>query len=123
MASTLKELGAEGERLVGRYLESRGFTIHTYNYTQRCGEIDIIASNKDLLAFIEVKLRQKHYFNLSEVVNPTKQYKIIKAARYYVATHKLHNTVQRFDIALLEPNGNTYRITYIPNAFAPPDTL
>jgi Holliday junction resolvase-like predicted endonuclease len=54
--------GILGERLAERYLRERGFAIVTTNYYQakgkRQGEIDIVAIKKEILYFIEVKLRQ-----------------------------------------------------------------
>ncbi len=111
-------LGKKGEALVAHYLKKQGFIIRATNYTQRCGEIDIIAQKKEILAFVEVKLRQYKYFSISEVIVPSKRNKIIKTARFYIAENNLtHNVIYRFDVALLEPIGLDYTITYIPNAF------
>jgi putative endonuclease len=111
-------LGKKGEELVALYLKKQGYTICACNYTKRCGEIDIIAQKDHVRAFVEVKLRQSHYFTLSEVVTPAKQRKIITTARFY--NSQIDDTIDmiyRFDIALVEHNGKDYDITYIPNAF------
>lgn len=54
--------GILGEKLAERYLRERDFSIVATNYYQakgkRQGEIDIVASKKEVLYFIEVKLRQ-----------------------------------------------------------------
>lgn len=111
-------LGKKGEELVVRYLQQQGFIIRACNYQQRCGEIDIIAEKENVRAFIEVKLRQSHYFNLSEVITPSKQRKIIMTARLYNSRQQDNKPmVYRFDVALLEHNGYDYDITYISNAF------
>ncbi len=117
MANLRKELGSQGEALVARYLENQQFTIKAYNYAQRWGEIDLIALKGDLIAFVEVKLRQHHYFNLSEVIGLSKQQKIIRTARTYIAQHHLYAMVCRFDVALVERVKESYELTYIPNAF------
>ena len=115
-------LGKKGEDLVALYLQQQGYILHARNYVQRCGEIDIIAQKGSVRAFVEVKLRQSHYFALSEVITPSKQRKIIATARWY--NSKVSDTqdmIYRFDVALLEHNGSDYDITYIPNAFTPGD--
>ena len=47
--------GTLGEDLACRFLMKHGFEIVERNYWQKCGEIDIIAKNKGILHFIEVK--------------------------------------------------------------------
>lgn len=110
-------LGKKGEELVAHYLKKEGFTILAMNYSRRSGEIDIIAQKKEVLAFVEVKVRTYAYFNISEVIVPAKQNKIIKTALAYIAEQGFEDTVYRFDVALLEPVGNDFSITYMPNAF------
>lgn len=117
MANLRKELGLKGEAIVARYLEEQGFIIKAYNYTQRWGEIDLIAIKSEIIAFVEVKLRQHHYFNLSEVIGPAKQRKIIRTARTYIAQNRVYSMVYRFDVALVEQKEDRYELTYIPNAF------
>ncbi len=117
MVNIRRQLGSEGEQLVGRYLEEQQFSIAAYNYALRWGEIDIIAVRGELLIFVEVKLRQRHYFHLSEVVGRDKQKKIIKTARAYIAYQRLQDRVYRFDVALLEKQESNYTLTYIANAF------
>jgi len=46
-----KKLGNAGEDLVARALEQQGFVIEHRNYRKRYGEIDLIASKKELLVF------------------------------------------------------------------------
>ena len=49
--------GAAGEVLAARFLRNRGYDILTANYRTRLGEIDIIAADKQYIAFVEVKTR------------------------------------------------------------------
>lgn len=113
----LQELGSHGEEKVAAWLVQKGFAIQATNYRQRCGEIDIIATKDDILAFVEVKLRTHAYFNLSEVITPSKQAKIIRTAMMYIMENKIANKVYRFDVALLEKQTDKYKLTYLPNAF------
>jgi len=50
-----QQIGKLGEDLACRFLMKHGFEIVERNYWQKCGEIDIIAKNKGILHFIEVK--------------------------------------------------------------------
>jgi len=112
------ELGKKGELLVTQYLKKQGYTILTTNYSVRGGEIDIVAQKQHVLAFVEVKMRSNVYFNISEVVTPSKQRKIILAARMYAARYYTAiERVYRFDVALVEPQDHDYTILYIPDAF------
>ena len=72
-----KELGKIGEKHVEDWLSSQGSIILARNYRWRGGEIDIIAQHDNVVSFIEVKMRQHHYFALSEIITPTKQRNII----------------------------------------------
>ena len=116
-----KELGKIGEKHVEDWLSSQGSIILARNYRWRGGEIDIIAQHDNVVSFIEVKMRQHHYFALSEIITPTKQRNIIITAKKYMSECSSDTTIYRFDVALVElsPDGQ-YQTTYIPNAFTAP---
>ena len=113
------QLGKKGEGLAARYLKQQGYQIYAQNYFCKHGEIDIIAHKDNLFAFVEVKVRNNNYCNLSEIVTYSKRHKIITTARLYLCEHNYSQDdyIIRFDIILLEPNGTDYSITYVPNAF------
>ena len=83
-------LGSYGENVIADLIQKQGFTILARNYRRFNGEIDLIAMQDNLLVFIEVKTRQKRYFDLSLVITPSKQRKIIAVAKNYMATHNHH---------------------------------
>ncbi|HVW99666.1 MAG TPA: YraN family protein [Candidatus Babeliaceae bacterium] len=113
-----QKLGAQGEHYVAQFLEKQGFTIVALNYRQRYGEIDIVATKGDLLAFVEVKARSQILFSLSEVVTVTKQRKIIKTALQFIRQYEqARNKIWRFDVALVDLKNEKPAISYIPNAF------
>lgn len=109
-------LGKKGEQAVGQWLQKNGFTILQYNFFVRVGEIDIIATKEEILAFVEVKTRKNRYFHLSQVITPAKQQKIIKAAKRYLMDYKGVEKVYRFDVALVIESEKSH-IDYIPHAF------
>ncbi|MEX0652147.1 MAG: YraN family protein [Candidatus Paceibacterota bacterium] len=49
------EVGRLGEETACRFLMKQGFSIVQQNYWKKWGEIDIIAKNKGIVHFIEVK--------------------------------------------------------------------
>lgn len=112
-----KEWGEYGEEYVQATLEKKGFTLLARNYRKPCGEIDLVAQKGNLVVFVEVKLRTKHYFHTSEVIVPSKIKKIIRTARVFIATHRLSNSVFRFDVAIMERVGDDFRLKYIEDAF------
>ena len=77
--------GMAAELLVATYLEKNKYTILARNYRSACGEIVIIAQHKDIVAFVEVKMRTKNYFEATELITPSKQSKIITTAKHFLA--------------------------------------
>lgn len=107
-------LGTQGEELVVIWLKQHGYTILARNFRARCGEIDIVARRGDVVSFVEVKRRSAHYFNLSEVITPSKQRKISQTARVFIARHPNLLCSYRFDVAFIEKGT---AIVYVEHAF------
>ncbi len=53
-----RALGDIGEQLAAEHLQRRGYTIVERNYRTRWGELDLIAFDGRVLAFVEVKTRR-----------------------------------------------------------------
>lgn len=111
------QIGNAAEEKVAQSLIQDGFTILERNYRKSNGEIDIIASKSDLMIFVEVKMRRHDYFDLSQVIVPSKQRKIIAVAKRYIAFKQKINYIYRFDVALLQGSDHNGKLIYIPNAF------
>jgi putative endonuclease len=109
--------GAQGEAQVLQWLVQHGYTILHQNYRCRTGEIDLIAQRGGVVVFVEVKLRLNQYFDLSEVITPTKQRRILSAARHYLAYFGDQNVNYRFDVALVHKVGADFKVEYLENAF------
>ena len=113
-----KELGKKGEEIAIRFLKKRGYRILEKNYVCKMGEMDIIAREKDTLAFIEVKTRTSTAFGPPQLaVNLTKQMQLSKVALYFLKEKKLEDVKARFDVVaiLLRPTGE--EIELIKDAF------
>ena len=92
------ELGKTGELLSVKYLEEKGFTIIERNWRHGRYEIDIIASLKDTLHFVEVKTRSSDTFGLpEEAVSTGKMKKLTSAANEYLQLNKGWKWIQ-YDI-------------------------
>jgi len=117
-SSYKKEFGNQAEQFVSGYLKKKSFTIVEQNYQKRCGEIDIIARKKNLVIFVEVKIRKNAYFPLSEIITRSKQKKIIKTAQTFIQEQHFTDAIFRFDVALLTVNSSAeFDLNYIENAF------
>ena len=60
---TRAALGKQGKEFTQQWLKKNNYTILATNYRTKQGEIDIIARQKNVIAFIEVKLRSHDSFN------------------------------------------------------------
>ena len=108
-----KRLGKEGEKRAVKYLKDCGYKIVERGYKNPFGEVDIIASKGDTVAFIEVKTRLNENFGApSEAVDRRRQEKYIKAAQHYFYGKQIE-VVVRFDIIEILRG----EINHIENAF------
>ena len=62
LSNEIKATGRWGEEQAARYLKRKGYRVLCRNYTCRFGEIDIIASYRNYLVFVEVKTRKDASF-------------------------------------------------------------
>lgn len=85
--SSNKIKGKKGEELAVLYLKERGLQILETNWHySRFGEIDIIAQDKGVLVFVEVKTRSSLAFGHPfEAINYSKMNKIKEIAGAYIA--------------------------------------
>lgn len=109
------ELGALGEKMATRYLKRNRYKIVERNFVADGHEIDIIAKDKDTLAFVEVKTRTVGHENPNEPrpassVDEKKQRGIIKAARFYAAYNPCDKK-KRFDIIEVYVNSKNGKYT------------
>ena len=111
--------GREAEDAVCAYLGERGMRVVERNFRARGGEIDVIARDGDILAFVEVRFREEDGYGLpEESVGRAKRRKIVTAARAFLATVSPDFWREaRFDVAAVEGGDGPSVIRYYPNAF------
>ena len=99
-------VGSWGESLAAEYLRKKRYKPVAMNYRCRFGEIDIIASNKKYLVFVEVKLRKSDRFaSPMEHVDQHKQQRLRTTAEFFLSEY--HTDLQpRFDVVeIYAPEG------------------
>lgn len=109
-------LGKTGEEIAALFLKKKGFELVLRNFkvpigrnrrgVQISGEIDIIALEKDVLCFIEVKTRSSDEFSTPlSAVDLRKQRQITRTARVYRKIFDLHKIRFRYDVVAIVLNG------------------
>ena len=84
-----RQLGTDYEDIACDYLQKAGYVILDRNFRSKKGEIDIIAKEKNVIVFVEVKFRQSNSYGYSaEAVNYKKQMIIYRVAEAYLAYKK-----------------------------------
>ncbi len=118
--------GRRGEDLAHRFLRRQGFTIVARNYRPRsagAGEVDLIAWERDRLAFVEVKSRATDEFGTPDrAVDAEKQRHIERAAREYTRRARVDWRLVRFDIVSILLS-RPPKIELLRDAFGPERTL
>ena len=118
MLNKRQQFGKESESFAVRHLKKNGYEILEQNYRNKLGEIDIIAKEKGVLVFVEVKARKTPFYgNPKWAVTPKKQRKISMAALYYLKSTKQTHVKARFDVVALSLAKENPGIEIIKNAF------
>lgn len=112
------EFGKKAEDRAVRFLKSQGYKVFRRNYKTKFSEIDIIAEDKGVICFIEVKARHSKLFGEpGEAVSPVKQRQISKAAICYLKENNLLERAARFDVVTLLYEKDLPEIDLIKDAF------
>jgi putative endonuclease len=99
----MASLGEESENRACRYLKQEGYLILARNWRTRAGEVDIIARDGGVLAFVEVKFRAGDGFGGPEAaVDRAKQRRLVSAARSFIGATKCELPM-RFDVVAVRP--------------------
>ena len=114
--------GKWGEKEAERYLvSSQSFSIVEKNWHCPLGEIDIIARQKDVLVFVEVKTRSHNPYLLPKyTLTLGKRHKLIRLAKFYLKHNHITNQRCRFDVVALIRglDGKVENLEYIRGAFS-----
>jgi putative endonuclease len=106
--------GARAEDLCADLMRAAGLKLIERNWRCRLGEIDLIAEDRDVLVFAEVRMRSPGGFGgAAESVTAAKRSRIIAAARLYLTRRP--EAICRFDVFLVD--GPPRHVQWIRNAF------
>ena len=113
------QLGRRGEDIACRFLKKEKYKIVERGYCSPYGEIDIIAYDKKVLVFVEVKTRRSLEFGLpEESVSWRKQQRIGRISQHYLQHHKLQGVDCRYDVVSIDLSAPSKgKVTLIKDAF------
>jgi len=112
--------GRIGELIAASWLWVHGLRIIKRNYRQRMGEIDLIATHRGTLVFVEVRMRHdERYGGGLASVDLQKQRKLDVTARHFLQRHPAYqNHACRFDVVSISRPNYFPRLQWIRNAFS-----
>lgn len=118
MLNSKQIFGKKSESLAVKHLKRKGYKILAQNYRTKMGEVDIIARDKDVIVFVEVKARRSDRFGDPKwAVTYKKQRKISMVALQYLKEAGKSNTRARFDVVSIDSRGDKTHIELVKNAF------
>ncbi len=110
-------IGKKGEEVAMNYLESLGYKILETNWRFSRAEVDIIAMDKEIMVFVEVKTRSYDAFGQpEEFVSRAKEQLLMDAASVYMEQAK-HDWEIRFDIISIISRANYHELKHFKDAF------
>lgn len=92
------DTGRRGEQLAEQYLSARGYTVVARNWRTRWGELDLVATHRGQVVFVEVRTRSTESgATAEESVGPDKQRRLLRMAESYLQQHA-PNASARIDV-------------------------
>jgi putative endonuclease len=115
-------LGRWGEKRCEKFLKRKGLKNLARNFSCKTGEIDLIMVAPDrTIVFVEVRTKADETFgSVESSITAPKKARLLRTARYFLATHDIDNRPFRFDVVtiVLGQKGRP-QIRHYENAFVP----
>lgn len=112
--------GRKAEDHVARWLKFRGWKLLSQRFKTPDGEVDLIARKGSVIAFVEVKQREK-LPKIDDLVTVSNERRLMAAAEIWVNRHfdMLGDDFEiRFDLAVIEGRVHPLsKVSYTPHAF------
>lgn len=110
--------GKIGEDMAADFLKRSGYKIIERNFRCNIGEIDIIAIDKDVLVFVEVRTKNSSSFcSPQQTITLSKQKKLQKLSLFFLSNKKIENRDCRFDVVAIDLSRGKAGIELFKNAF------
>lgn len=109
--------GNQGEDMAAEWLMDHGYQIIERNNSTKYGELDIIASKKDILVFVEVKFKQSEDFGTpEEMIGLNKLNQVRRTAEMYLLINSdIAKSFDRYQIDAICIVEETGRISHHEN--------
>jgi putative endonuclease len=118
MTISKRQFGEQKEQQASEFLQAKGLQPVGRNFSCKCGEIDLIMRDNEVLVFVEVRYRQSDgYGSGLESITWQKQRKIIKTAQYYLLRNKLTDAACRFDAVAITEQKGLLQFDWVKDAF------
>lgn len=119
----MHRVGRRFETAAAAWLEGRGLTILDRNFHARWGEIDLVARDGPVIAFVEVRFRRSaRHGGAAASVGVRKRVRVQAAAAEWLARNPEHAAAPcRFDVVALALHGGRLSGRWIRGAFVAED--
>ena len=114
-----QRLGDFGERVAKAHLEAKGYRILETNFRVREGEVDIVAQQGDVVAFVEVKTRRGEAMGSAvEAIGRRKAQRLLQVAEAFDQQHPELPPDRRIDLVAidLDAAGRVVSLQHIESA-------
>lgn len=110
-----RALGDFGERVAARFLTQQGLVVLDRNWRCRQGELDIVATDGEVLVACEVKTRSStRYGSPLDAIDAPKAARLHGLVRAWAAAHEHRYSAVRIDVvAILQPRRGKAQIEHL----------
>ncbi len=117
MATNTTAIGNTAEDIAASYLQQHGYQIIARNHRTRFAELDIVAINKEVVAFVEVKYRKHTGFGGGVgAITSDKLRRLTNAASAWLVEHAEFEHMQpRIDVVTVEGDLTDPKIEHVEN--------
>lgn len=110
--------GKRGEDLACDELRRLGYTILDRRFRTRCGELDIVARDGNVVVFVEVRARSTGNFGHAfESVTWQKRHRLSRMAASYLFLKRLSGVASRFDVVAVMGKAEPFTVQVLRGAF------
>lgn len=118
LSQQARRLAERGEEIAVQYLRALGLRILDRNWRSGRRELDVVAQEGDVVAFVEVKARRAGPQDPLEAIDRVKRREVRRAAAAWIRQHPGAGKEFRFDaVGVQFEDGRDPAVQHIRNAF------